>query len=278
MVKTAAMPPANHSHVTTTSRQIEYLSAPAAVSMADQWFEIAALDHFWIRRRFDVLQRLAGSLIRGAREIVDIGCGNGLLQRQIEEAFGREVTGFDLNEFALKQNLSRISKVCCYDIYQQDAALQGRFDVIFLFDVLEHITDEDRFFKALLFHLAPGGKVVVNVPAGNWAFSVYDEAAGHVRRYSFETLRVAAGRNAIEMTDWSYWGLPLVPALALRKLWLMGKHDQKKIISAGFGSRTPAINRMLGFLSLWEPIPQTFLGTSLMAVLQAGRGSRWRGN
>jgi SAM-dependent methyltransferase len=274
MVKPAATLPANHSHEGTILRNIEYLSAPAAVRMADQWFEIAAMDHFWIRRRFDVLQRLAGGLIPGAREMAEIGCGNGLLQRQIEEAYGREVTGFDLNEFALRQNLSRVSKVCCYDIYQEDAALRERFDLIFLFDVLEHITDEDRFFKALMFHLVPGGKVVVNVPAGNWAYSAYDEAAGHVRRYSIATLRAAAGRNDLEVTNWSYWGLPLVPALALRKLWLMGDQDQKKIISAGFDARTPAINGMLRFLSRCEWIPQKFLGTSLMAVLQTRRGSR----
>jgi 2-polyprenyl-3-methyl-5-hydroxy-6-metoxy-1,4-benzoquinol methylase len=274
MVRTAATFPANNSYETTTLRNIEYLSTPAAVSMADQWFEIAAMDHFWIRRRFDVFQRLAGDLISGAREMAEIGCGHGLLQRQIEEAYVREVTGFDLNEFALKRNLSRISKVCCYDIYQKDEALRERFDLIFLFDVLEHITDEDRFFKALMFHMAPGGKVVVNVPAGEWAYSAYDEAAGHVRRYSIGTLRAAAGRNDFEVSDWSYWGLPLVPALAIRKPWLMGNHNQKKIISAGFDTRTPAINGMLRFLSRCEPIPQKFLGTSLMAVLQAGRGSR----
>ena len=36
------------------ARAIEYLSPPAAVSMADRWFEIASLDHFWVRRRFEV--------------------------------------------------------------------------------------------------------------------------------------------------------------------------------------------------------------------------------
>jgi hypothetical protein len=87
-------------------------------------------------------------------------------------------------------------------------------------------------------------------------------------------LREAAIRSTLEVTDWSYWGLPLVPSLMLRKLWLMGIHDQEKIISAGFGSRTPAINAMLGFLSRCEPIPQKWMGTSLMAVFQARRSSR----
>jgi hypothetical protein len=116
----------------------------------------------------------------------------------------------------------------------------------------------------------------VNVPAGQWAYSAYDEAAGHVRRYMIGTLRETAGRNGLELRNWSYWGLPLVPTLALRKLWLMGKRGQGKVISAGFDPRTPAINAMLGFLSRCEPIPQKCLGTSLMAVFQAESDARQR--
>jgi hypothetical protein len=53
----------------TTPRKIAYLSPPAEVSMADRWFEIASTDHFWVRRRFDVLQRLAGDSIASAKEM-----------------------------------------------------------------------------------------------------------------------------------------------------------------------------------------------------------------
>ena len=251
-----------------TNRVVKYLSSPAAASMADWWFEIATFDHFWIHRRFQVLRRLAGSLIPSAREIAEIGCGHGLLQRQIEDAYGREVTGFDLNEFALKRSLTRLSNVCCYDIQQQDPSLRERFDLVFLFDVLEHIADEDRFLRALIFHLAPGGKLVVNVPAGSWAYSPYDEAAGHVRRYSIPSLLEAAARNRLRIAKWTYWGLPLVLSLLFRKFWLLGKQGKNEIISAGFSPRTKALNRLLSLVSKCEPIPQRFLGTSIMAVLE----------
>jgi SAM-dependent methyltransferase len=257
-----------------STRAITYLSPPAEVSMADRWFEIATVGHFWIRRRFEVLQRLAGGLVAGAREIAEIGCGNGLLQLQIEKAYGREVAGFDLNEVALKQNVSQRSLIHCYDIYQRNPALREKFDLLFLFDVLEHIADEDGFLSALLFHLAPGGMLAVNVPAGMWAYSEYDVAAGHVRRYSIRTLRETARRNHLEIKNCSYWGLPLVPTLVLRKLWLMGQHDKDKVISTGFDSRNNFINEMLGFVSRCELIPQTFLGTSLMAILKVGRDAR----
>jgi SAM-dependent methyltransferase len=240
--------------------------------MADRWFDIASLDHFWIRRRFEVLQDLCGGMIADAGEIAEIGCGHGLLQRQIEDAYGREVIGFDLNEYALKQNVSRRSRICCYDIFEMEPALKEKFDVIFLFDVLEHIEDENGFLKALLFHLAPQGKLILNVPAGQWAHSEYDVAAGHVRRYMIKTLRETALRNGLSIQEWTYWGLPLVPTLIIRKLWLMGKRDKSKIITTGFDSRSATVNNALGALSRWEWIPQKTLGTSLMAVMETVPG------
>src|SRR5215471_12398609 len=129
----------------TGAAMIEYLSEPLAVSMGEQWFEIAAMDHFWVVRRFHVLQALGGEIIGNAKEIGEIGCGNGLLQRQIEIGYARGVTGLDLNEYALKRNVSARSRVCCYDIRDRKPEFAGSFDLIFLFDVLEHITDEYAF-------------------------------------------------------------------------------------------------------------------------------------
>jgi SAM-dependent methyltransferase len=273
MNEAAQMPPADTNLGSASKHpsenRVEYLSPAAQVSMADEWFEIASTEHFWVRRRFEVLRKLANRWIGGGRELAEIGCGHGLLQRQMEDAYGLSVMGFDLNDFALQRNVSRRSRVCCYDIFRRDATLRARFDVIFLFDVLEHIADEDGFLQAALYHLAPGGRVALNVPAGQWAFSGYDRAAGHVRRYSFAKLRKTMERNHLEPREWSYWGLPLVPVLAVRKLWLLGKSDQQEIITAGFDARSPAVNKMMGMLSRCESIPQHLLGTSLMAVFQS---------
>lgn len=249
-------------------QRIEYLSPPAPVSMAQHWFEIASVEHFWVRRRFAVLEKLAGKRISTAQDLAEVGCGHGLLQRQVEDGYGKEVSGFDLNDDALKQNVSVRSKRYCYDIFQRNAGLRERFDLIFLFDVLEHISDESGFLQALLFHLSPSGSLLVNVPAGQWAFSSYDDAAGHVRRYSIKTLQRVMRSNGLAVKEWTYWGLSLVPSLLLRKLWLMRKYDDKEIIRAGFDSRSSVVNWMMGLLSGLEWIPQRFLGTSLMAVFR----------
>jgi SAM-dependent methyltransferase len=248
--------------------EITYLSQPAPVSMGDRWFEIANIDHFWIRRRFEVFQHLAGSLIPGAREIAEFGCGHGLLQRQIENAYGRDVSGFDLNDAALKQNLSQHSPVSCYNISHRNPALRARFELIFLFDVLEHVEDEDAFLQAAVFHLASDGSLLINVPAGQWVYSAYDRAAGHLRRYSIRALRAVAVRNSLEITDWCYWGMPLMPLLIARKLWLAGRRDAASIITSGFDSRGDSMNQLLTWISRCEPAAQQLFGTSLMAVLR----------
>jgi len=112
---------------------------------------------------------------------------------------------------------------------------------------------------------------VINVPAGQWAYSSYDVAVGHVRRYSIQMLRESAGRSQFKVEGWTYWGLPLLPTLMLRKLWLLGTHDQGKIITPGLDTRTPGMNKALGLLAKCEAIPQKLLGTSLMAVLQIAK-------
>jgi SAM-dependent methyltransferase len=251
-----------------SAREIEYLSSPSSVRMADSWFDVASLDHFWIRRRFEVLQNLAGTTVSQAHELAEIGCGSGLLQRQIEICYGHKVTGIDLNEHALKRNFSQLSPVCCYDIYEQRPAFRGKFDVIFLFDVLEHVVDENRFLASVRHHLAANGALIVNVPAGQWAYSKYDQAAGHVRRYSVATLRDVVTRNSFYLAEWSWWGLPFLFPLLLRKLLLRRSVGESQIISKGFGSRTPAVNWLMRIIGNCEFIPQKLIGTSLMAVLR----------
>jgi SAM-dependent methyltransferase len=257
----------------TSARGITYLSSPAEVSMGDHWYEIASTGHFWIRRRFRVLQRLAGDLVSHARAMAEVGCGSGILQRQIEEAYEREVAGFDLNEVALEKNISQLSSIHCYNILERHPTLQQRYDVIFLFDVLEHIVDEAAFLDALIFHLAPGGYLILNVPAGQWAYSEYDRAVGHVRRYMIRTLREAVEPRGFDIASWTYWGLSLVPVLFLRNLRVRRMQRENEIIRAGLDSRNGPVNQMMGLLAACEPIPQKLVGTSLMAVLQVSRAA-----
>ena len=251
----------------SADRRIVYLSTPMAVNMGDWWFDIATVDHFWIRRRFDVTVRLADTVLRKARCVAEIGCGNGLLQRELEDSYGMSVAGFDLNQLALRKNVSRVSPLYCYDVHQRDPQFRAQFDLLFLFDVLEHIEDDSAFLQSVKFHLSDSGSLLVNVPAHQFFHSDYDRAAGHIRRYSANQLSRVAEVNGFKICALTYWGLPLVPLLLARKGMSMRRTDGK----AGFDTRGSTINSVLACLARCEPLPQRFLGTSVMAVLQNDR-------
>ena len=244
--------------------RIEYLSRPMPVNMGDWWFDIATADHFWIRRRFDVMRKIAGPTVSGARRAAEIGCGNGLLQKDIEDYFGISVAGFDLNELALKKNVSQLSRLYCYDIHQRSPLFRSHFDTLFLFDVLEHIEDESGFLQSVKFHLSESGTLLVNVPAHQFFHSDYDRAAGHVRRYSAGQLRQVLEANGFKVRTFTYWGLPLVPLLLVRKAITLPGGDGR----SGFDPKGRGMNRMLRLLARVEPVPQGILGTSVMVVAE----------
>jgi Methyltransferase domain len=253
------------------SSRVVFKSTPLTGIMADQYFDLATPRHFWCRRRFEVLQTLAGDRLRSASTAAEIGCGNGVLQRQIEDAYSLAPAGFDLHEAALRRNMCRRGEVYCYDIHDRAEEFRGAFDLLFMFDVLEHIEDQERFLDSGDFHLAKGGALIVNVPALQWLFSPYDRIQGHQRRYSLDGLTEVARRNGFEPSAITYWGAPLVPVLAARKVALTLGKARLDHYSAGFDSRGDFTNNCLYQWSRCEWVPQRMVGTSVMAVLERAR-------
>ncbi len=245
---------------------IKYLSKPEGVSMGDAWFSIASLRHFWIRRRFQVLQELAGDFPWRTSRLGEIGCGSGLVQRQVEEHFGTTLDGFDLNEYALKESVCQTSQRHCYNIFARDAAYKAIYDGMILFDVIEHLDDHRGFLEAAMFHVKPGGRVFINVPADADLMSAYDTAAGHVRRYGAEDLLELCKACGLHVENWTYWGRPLRPLLQVRRWKLRHATDADAILRSGFAPPGAIGNALLLLLSRFESIPQHRAGSSLMLV------------
>jgi SAM-dependent methyltransferase len=248
--------------------RVIFKSKPLDGIMAPEYFELATPDHFWCRRRFAVLESLAGDILRNAAHLAEIGCGNGVLMHQIEEKYHRPVIGFDLHEGALRKSISQSGAVYCYDIHDRDREFEQKFDVVLMFDVLEHIENEDRFLESTQFHMTPGGYLLVNVPALQWLYSPYDRIQGHCRRYSIRNFESVAQRNGFEVIKASYWGAPLVPVAAIRKLLLSLRKTQEATYAKGFDPGSPVVNNLLMNASRFEVVPQHLIGTSVMAVLR----------
>jgi SAM-dependent methyltransferase len=67
-----------------------------------------------------------------------------------------------------------------------------RFDAILYIDVLEHIEDDAGEFSRAASHLSSGGALIVLSPAHPWLFTPFDQAIGHYRRYTKDSLQAVA--------------------------------------------------------------------------------------
>src|SRR5579871_3954556 len=141
------------------SKEIILLSQPAEVSMADEWFDIASPDHFWMTWRFRVIaQRLKKfNVLNPAKKYLEIGCGHGAFLQQSDESLNITTDGCDLNLFALKKATRAKGNVYVYDIYQNRPEMVNQYEGVFLLDVIEHVDDDASFLKAALNHTYKDG-------------------------------------------------------------------------------------------------------------------------
>ncbi len=248
-------------------KEVEFLSATESVSMADEWFEIADREHFWMRWRFDVLRRELRRLGITPGKALEIGCGHGVLRQQMEEAFEVAVDGCDLNSQALEMAPPGRGRRLVYNVFDRLPEMCGAYEMILLMDVIEHLEDDLDFLQTSLRHLRPGGIVALNVPAYMALYSKYDKVAGHKRRYNRARISSLFEQSNVTPLAIANWGFSLVPILALRKL-VLSFVSEKETIGVGFEPSGRAIGAALDLLRITEmslPFAMT-LGSSIMAV------------
>jgi SAM-dependent methyltransferase len=66
-------------------------------------------------------------------------------------------------------------------------------------NVLEHIEDDVTALRDIATVVRPGGTIVLWVPAYMQLYGDFDRKLGHVRRYTPETIRSAAGRAGLSV-------------------------------------------------------------------------------
>jgi hypothetical protein len=83
--------------------------------------------------------------------------------------------------------------------------------------------------------LRPGGRYVVAVPADPRLWSAHDEAVGHVRRYTRETLGELLHRGGFDVGPLRSWNVLLRPVVALRRRASTGSDLERlsPVVNAG---------------------------------------------
>jgi SAM-dependent methyltransferase/UDP-N-acetylglucosamine transferase subunit ALG13 len=115
-------------------------------------------------RRYDFAWRqLVG--IDGAH--LDLGCNDGLFAHALATIGGRRVVGVDVMADYLAEAVARTPRpvVVQVDRWARLPFPSAVFGSASLLDVLEHVPDEDSVLAEVARVLAPGGRLVVTVPA-----------------------------------------------------------------------------------------------------------------
>lgn len=195
--------------------------------------------------------------------VLELGCGAGFVVRNYIDRVER-VIGVDINR-PLLERLERAYppgkvKTFCVDLRGDWHAIEGvRADVIIALDVVEHFEDDRAFVAKLKRHLAPGGKVVIKVPAQSRLYNAMDEASGHWRRYDdaqLKSLMEGAGFKTLalrHMNPAGAWG------------YRFKKEKQTNFSKTFSPGKLKAVNALMPLLALLDRVPG-LKGLSLIGV------------
>jgi SAM-dependent methyltransferase len=234
--------------------------------------------HFWFVARNQILTALLSGLeprLPAGYRVLEVGCGDGNTLRVLTRVCRRgAVFGMDLQGEGLEVARPRVDCALVRgDIVRSPFIPAARFHVIAMFDVIEHIDEEGDVLAAARGMLAPDGVLVLTVPADPHLWSAFDEAAGHRRRYTADSLSKGLIDAGFRVEYLSPFMTALYPLTWIRRR--TSRHPLTEDAAFEFARRdlriVPVLNPLLRwvlsrearFIAARARLP---FGTSLLAV------------
>ncbi len=177
--------------------------------------KLAALEdtHWWYRERRHLLARQIRGMHRG--RALDIGAAAGGNTRVLRD------NRWDAIALEYSEDGAQIAHERHLPVIRADALrlpfADASLDLIVAYDVLEHIEDDTRVVHEIHRTLRPGATALIAVPADPKLWSAHDEAVGHVRRYTRDTLTKVLEEGGMELDDIGSWNVLLRPVAAWRR-------------------------------------------------------------
>ncbi len=191
--------------------------------------------------------RLAGKMLLtlqsiGAKRILDIGCGNGIMAKFLID-HGFEVVGLDPGSESVSNFRRLLPEVRIYqmDIYDDPSTMaEADFDAVISTEVIEHLFFPGKLLEFASAKLKPNGYLLVSTPyhgyVKNLFLSIFNKwdyhhsslwDGGHIKFWSKSTLGRLFRENGFEVT--TFIGCGRV-SLLWNNMIMVGRYsNQKKI-------------------------------------------------
>ena len=194
----------------------------------------AARRHPWETARVQAIRQIVGGLGLSEPRVLDVGAGDGYLIHALHTALGfRQSVAQDIH---LTESLARELSKPGVEFVRELSDPGYRAELILLLDVIEHVEDPVALLSQLrVERLAPGGRVLITVPAFQGLYTEHDRALKHFRRYSRARLISEVRTAGLEVLDSGYlFASLLLPraAQALRER-LLRRHDDVAVQGVG---------------------------------------------
>jgi len=127
-----------------------------------------------IKRLNFIIEALKSKLPQGA-EVLDVGCGNGVISRSLGEQ-GFRVKGIDISEKTIEKAraLNRFPNVRFDVISAEQLVADGnKYHAVICSEVLEHLNEPGKLLNVLYQTLHDDGILIVTVPNGKGAREVF---------------------------------------------------------------------------------------------------------
>jgi SAM-dependent methyltransferase len=227
-------------------------------------------EHWWYRQLRRVVRWHLERFVPNWRDaaILDAGCGTGANLAALEGP-GRRV-GLDAAPEALAGCRTRALPSLVRGDATRLPFADASFDVALSMSVIYHqwVRDPAQALGELARVLAPGGVLLVDVPAYPSLFSSHDEAVMTARRFRARALRALVEQSGFEVLRITHWMTLLFPAAWIaRKLAFFAKgRDFETTEPTAAGGRNGAIDALMRVeAALWRRVPLPF-GVSIHCV------------
>lgn len=162
--------------------------------------------HPWEVARTSTLKYLLDSarVDTDNKKILDIGCGDGFT---VAELFKNNHPIIDAVDTSLSEKLIAefSARHPTISFHNSTGALKKSFyDIITIFDVIEHTKDDIAFLKEIYTHAAPGAIFLITAPAFNLLYSNHDSFLEHHRRYNKKQLEDTIRSGGLSLLNSGY--------------------------------------------------------------------------
>lgn len=224
--------------------------------------------HWWIRTRYNYIDKALSFISKDKLRIAEFGCGScqNLWYLRNKSQKIHSLVGIDPEmpediEFDWMTSEDRIER-------DLNAKIESP-DLLLGMDVLEHIEDDFSALDSWVKHMGKDSIILLTVPAFQSLWSYHDEFLDHKRRYTKEDLLSLSNRCGLEPIFLNYAFGPLFPVVwIVRKI--IGRNDSQKDSSSDLKQPFWIINnalRLLGWLEA-KVGGTPFFGTSVIGIFK----------